>query len=355
LALLEQAERVARLGSWEWLPLTDELLWSSNLFRLFGLEPSGIVPTTDVVLGQTHPDDRERLATYVESIRSDASPPPVEYRVIQPGRPVRHYRSTVTRSDVGPRGVERIIGTLQDITEWRHAEREIAAHVAVSAVLSEWAGFDSDAERLVRELCAALEAVAGALWLPRGDTLTAQAVWGDPTLDLDAFRSATETLKLPRGVGLVGKVWERGCPIASEDIVAEEWYRRRTAAASNGLRGAIAFPVLYDTEVLAVLEFYYREDACSTPRLIQTVSAIGHEIGTFLARRRGQLEAPRLTPREIEVLALGSEGYAIREIAERLGVRPTTIGTHMEHIYAKLGVHDRAAGVAAGIRLGLIE
>jgi DNA-binding NarL/FixJ family response regulator len=61
-----------------------------------------------------------------------------------------------------------------------------------------------------------------------------------------------------------------------------------------------------------------------------------------------------LTPRELEVLELVSEGLAGHQIAARLGVSPATVKTHCAHIYSKLGVSGRAAAVARALREGLI-
>jgi DNA-binding NarL/FixJ family response regulator len=60
--------------------------------------------------------------------------------------------------------------------------------------------------------------------------------------------------------------------------------------------------------------------------------------------------APTLTSRELEVLRLLVEGLGQGEIASRLVVSPKTVGTHIEHIFMKLGVHSRAQAVAAAYR-----
>jgi two-component system nitrate/nitrite response regulator NarL len=78
-------------------------------------------------------------------------------------------------------------------------------------------------------------------------------------------------------------------------------------------------------------------------------------LGAFLARRRAQLGARVLTPREVEVLQLATEGLTGRGIAERLMLSPSTVKTHFEHVYEKLGVTDRAAAVARALRTGLID
>ena len=62
-----------------------------------------------------------------------------------------------------------------------------------------------------------------------------------------------------------------------------------------------------------------------------------------------------LTPREEELLQLAAEGLSGPDIAARLFVSPGTVKTHFQNIYDKLGVRDRAAAVARGLRLGLID
>ncbi|HEX5117337.1 MAG TPA: response regulator transcription factor [Pseudonocardiaceae bacterium] len=61
-----------------------------------------------------------------------------------------------------------------------------------------------------------------------------------------------------------------------------------------------------------------------------------------------------LSPRELEVLTLVSQGVTNRDAAKRLFLSEATVKTHLLHIYAKLGVNDRAAAVAVGYELGLL-
>jgi DNA-binding NarL/FixJ family response regulator len=62
----------------------------------------------------------------------------------------------------------------------------------------------------------------------------------------------------------------------------------------------------------------------------------------------------RLTSREREVLELLADGMSPAQIADSLGISPKTVGTHVEHIYAKLGVHTRAQAVVSAFRLSLV-
>ena len=66
-------------------------------------------------------------------------------------------------------------------------------------------------------------------------------------------------------------------------------------------------------------------------------------------------DMPPLTPREVDVLVLGSHGLTSTEIADELFVSTMTVRTHFKNIYAKLGVGNKAAAVAVALRHGLIN
>ncbi|GAA1226361.1 response regulator [Pseudonocardia alaniniphila] len=74
-------------------------------------------------------------------------------------------------------------------------------------------------------------------------------------------------------------------------------------------------------------------------------------------RLMGQVRAPAqdtLSGRELEVLRLVAAGFTNREAAQKLFISEATVKTHLLHIYAKLGVRDRASAVAAGYQRGLL-
>jgi len=75
-------------------------------------------------------------------------------------------------------------------------------------------------------------------------------------------------------------------------------------------------------------------------------------------RLLGQVRAPAQEPlsqREFEVLELVARGATNREAAAKLFISEATVKTHLLHIYAKLGVSDRAAAVAEGFQRGLLR
>jgi two-component system, NarL family, nitrate/nitrite response regulator NarL len=72
-------------------------------------------------------------------------------------------------------------------------------------------------------------------------------------------------------------------------------------------------------------------------------------------RARSHAGAPLLSERESEVLRLIAAGLSAPEIAAQLFISPATVRTHVKNLFEKLGVSDRAAAVAEGMRRRLLE
>jgi DNA-binding NarL/FixJ family response regulator len=136
--------------------------------------------------------------------------------------------------------------------------------------------------------------------------------------------------------------------------------------AEQGIGARVLVLTTYDTDsdVLPAIEAgatgYLLKDA---PRdeLYRAVRAAARGEAVLspsvATRLLGQVRAPAAEPlsqRELEVLELVARGTTNREAAAQLFVSEATVKTHLLHIYAKLGVNDRAAAVAAGYDRGLL-
>jgi DNA-binding NarL/FixJ family response regulator len=103
---------------------------------------------------------------------------------------------------------------------------------------------------------------------------------------------------------------------------------------------------------------YLLKDALSDDliRTIREVHAGGHPIGPDVKARLEERAAHRpLTPREIEVLQLVSQGKRNKEIAALLGLSEDTVPVHLKNVFAKLEVKDRTAAVHVGLRRGILH
>jgi two-component system, NarL family, sensor histidine kinase UhpB len=121
---LAEAQRIARVGSWEWDVESDELTISDEMARILGLPPGVRLQMGPGVGRFIHPADVERVTAQLSRMRTDPAPFAFEHRIVRAGGAVR---SVLVRAEgvLDEHGrVVRFIGTNQDITDRRKADAE---------------------------------------------------------------------------------------------------------------------------------------------------------------------------------------------------------------------------------------
>jgi PAS domain S-box-containing protein len=123
---LTEAQRIAHLGNWDWNIRTNELLWSDEVYRIFGLRPQEVAATYDTFLRYIHPDDRRQIEEAVNRALAKAGADySIDHRVIRSDgseRIVHEHGEVMFDREGKP---VRMIGTVHDITEQKKLEREI--------------------------------------------------------------------------------------------------------------------------------------------------------------------------------------------------------------------------------------
>ena len=119
---LENAQRIARMGNWEWNIGKNELYWSDQIYRIFGLIPQEFGATYEAFLNAVHPDDRELVKKSVNDAVYEKMPYDIDHRILLPDGSERvvHEQAEVFFDDAG-RAI-KMIGTVQDITERKWTE-----------------------------------------------------------------------------------------------------------------------------------------------------------------------------------------------------------------------------------------
>ena len=117
---LMEAQRITRLGYWEWKADTDELLWSAVMTDLLGLLGSDVRLRLADFLDRVHPTDRDAVRRLIVGMPGVAHAVDVEFRVVRQDGTVRWFSSTVAASVGREAGVVR--GTALDITDRKRAE-----------------------------------------------------------------------------------------------------------------------------------------------------------------------------------------------------------------------------------------
>ena len=122
---LAEAQRLAHIGNWDWDLETDNLTWSDEHYRLFGLNPREAGISYEGLLERVHPADRELVIATVQQALETHQPFEYHLRIVRPDGEQRilHSRGNVIPNERGE--PIRMFGTAQDVTELHQAEARL--------------------------------------------------------------------------------------------------------------------------------------------------------------------------------------------------------------------------------------
>lgn len=121
-ALLAEGQRITHTGSWVWNPTTAQLAWSTEHFRICGVDPATFTPTPETGYLLIHPEDRAATVEAFERAIHECANFEREFRLLRPDGTIRHVRS-MAHPVMGKTGeLTEFVGTLLDITELKKDE-----------------------------------------------------------------------------------------------------------------------------------------------------------------------------------------------------------------------------------------
>ncbi|MDQ3282302.1 MAG: PAS domain S-box protein, partial [Acidobacteriota bacterium] len=134
-AQLEEAQRMAHIGSYELDLTTGERVWSDEFCRIFGFEP-GTPPRLELLDARVHPDDREHVRRVRKLVAEEGQPYADEHRIILPTGDVRivQDRGRFVHDEHGR--ALKIVGLVQDMTDARAQEEELTRRALQQVVVA---------------------------------------------------------------------------------------------------------------------------------------------------------------------------------------------------------------------------
>jgi PAS domain S-box-containing protein len=132
-AQLAEAQRIARLGSWERDLATNAFTWSEEMYHMYGFDPRGPLPSGDEARARIHPEDRDLMQERVAQAVENGTSFSFDYRVVPQAGVTRtlHADGRVVKDGQGT--AVRLVGTAHDITERIEAEEERAKLIRAQA------------------------------------------------------------------------------------------------------------------------------------------------------------------------------------------------------------------------------
>jgi PAS domain S-box-containing protein len=182
---LADAQRVGRVGSYEWDIEQNRTTWTDEMYRLYGYAPEEIDPK-DAFLQHCHPEDRDGMIETVRRAKESLFPFALDHRIILRDQSVRVFHCRGEFIGAGGAQAARMIGTVQDVTEQRRLETQAREAQKMEAI-GQLAG---GVAHIFNNL---LTAVLGNISLVREDAPTNSIQFG---LLLEAEKAATRVAEL---------------------------------------------------------------------------------------------------------------------------------------------------------------
>ena len=187
-------------------------------------------------------------------------------------------------------GTYRFNAFIADITERKRETQLLAVQHATTRILAQAQSLEEAAPDLLRAVCETLAWDVGLVWLVEVNqqVLRCAGDWHDPSGRGDAFVQISRVMTLTSGIGLPGRVWQTADSAWLADVVPDTNFPRLALANQEGLHGACAFPILVESSVEGVLEFFSRSIKPPDTEVLALMQSLGGQIGQFLTRKRAE-------------------------------------------------------------------
>lgn len=274
---LQEAQRIAHLGHWDYNMVTQQTAWSNTIYDIFGIDPDAYPDPAAAFAQCVAPEDTVALREALERSSNTGRPYEHNFRITRPDGLTRTiYAAGGPVMDESGQAV-RMAGILQDVTGRHQLELSLAQMVERLTGLNTMGQAVTSSldmafiyQRVLSTARQLLDATAVLVFLHEGDELYVTAVEQESDLQLMGMRIKDDD-------GIPGAAWTSGRPMWWS---GDEFRRRRshTLANSSGLHPgtAIAVPIRYQEEQIGVIEAaHHHEDGFTLDdvRMLQAVAS----------------------------------------------------------------------------------
>ena len=337
--LLATAQQITHIGSWEWTLSTNTVVWSDELYRIYGLDPQSCAITFESFLARVHPDDREKIARAVSEAVKNQSSFGYRERIMRPDGCVRELDSMGEPRFDGRGRFTGLVGTCRDVTESRARERlekginQTLELIATSAPL---------AKTLTKLVLAIESEVAGMLAsiLLFDEVRETLRVGAAPSLP-EALNRELASFPVGPAAGSCGTAVYRRRPVFVSDILDDPlWGRYRYVVERYGLRACWSTPIFSkDGRVLGTFALYYPEPRSATEQETALIRRVTHIAGIAIERKQMEEQLHALNAHLERAREEERTGIA-REIHDELGQAMTGLKMDVAWLERRLSALD---------------
>ncbi|HEX6387473.1 MAG TPA: GAF domain-containing protein, partial [Anaerolineae bacterium] len=271
---LAEAQKIARLGSWEWNITSNTVTWSDEMYRIFGFQPGAFAVTYDKFLELVYPDDRHYTHQMIQEASQTRRPYNFYHRIVRPNGSVRilQARGQVVLDEADR--VVAMVGTGQDVTELKQAEaqlerqaQQLAAIGQMGLALTATLELSAVLRRVLEQVSPLLPAEGISVLLLEGDELIFAATNGPGATGLEGQR-------MPATAGVAGDVIQNGRSVLIEDTDnSKPLFQVVEETNSYQVRSLLAVPLKLHGELAGVIEAVHSQPEIFSTQDLQLLEA----------------------------------------------------------------------------------
>lgn len=289
-ARLEEAQRIAKVGNWEWDIAGQRLHWSRELYRIFGRDPARFTVSYQAFLAAIHPEDRELVQQAVDRALANKQPYSIDHRIKLPdGREkIIHEQAELFCDERGKPC--KMVGTAQDITDQKRTEEELRYRLNLQALNAEigmvltrdqplGANLQGCCEAVIRHMDAAL----ARIWLiPDHESMLVLAASAGMHTRLDG-----EFSRLPIDPRTkIGEIALHRRPIISNRLLNDPQIRHPEWVSKHQIKAVAGHPLTVAGRVVGVMAFFTRHHLSGS--VIDSLAAVADIIALGLERKQAE-------------------------------------------------------------------
>jgi len=293
---LAKAQQIAHVGNWDWNIVANELWWSDEIYRIFGVQPREFEATYDAFLRYVHPEDRAMVEGAVQQALAGTAPYSIDHRIIRPDGSERvvHEEAELVRNEAG--AAVLMSGTVQDISERKRAEELLQQGNDTQTVINELLSYSLLDSDLFSVLQRAIDLILSVTWISfesRGCIFLAEG--GGKELVLAVQRNMHEhTLKscarLAAGKCLCGRA-----ALTKELVFAARIDERHDLLQDrNDQHGHYCVPILHGDILLGVVNIYLQDGHARSAKEEKFLVAVANALAGIIRRRKAEDEREQL-------------------------------------------------------------
>lgn len=245
------------------------------------------------------PDYKKVIANYIQHNKS------TEAITLKDGKVINLMKETLdVEIVVSPfqfQEKEAVYIIMRDITQRKRSALQLEIQYAIAWILAESATLFVATAKILKIICERLQWDFGTIWAvdKEANVLRCTRVWQMPDIQIDSFQKKCENITFAPGTELPGVVWRDRKAIWISDLVQKDNFERKSASAEIGLNSGVAFPIIYEDEVLGVIEFFSKNIRPPDYDLLLWFESIGNQFGLFLMRKHMEKEMLYLAEHDV--------------------------------------------------------